>query len=176
MKKLCTVLVSTSLLSSAAVVFADNHEEEANVASAVEIFTCTYNEGMGPKDLDAASAKFNKWADKRGIDSYSAWTMTPFYSGPNQDFDVMWLGGSAKAAELGRVQGAYLSSGTDVQAAFDKAMTCSTHSAVSSLAIKAPPSPVAPPNGVVTFSDCNIEGGSTFDDLYMPLIEWGKYK
>ena len=29
---------------------------------------------------------------------------------------------------------------------------------------------------IVTFSDCNISDGVTFDDLYMPIIDWGKYK
>ncbi|NIO42005.1 MAG: hypothetical protein GTO41_18660, partial [Burkholderiales bacterium] len=55
---------------------ADNHggeEEEANVASPMEMFACNYNDGKGRADLDAANKKWNAWADKQGIDDYSAW-------------------------------------------------------------------------------------------------------
>ena len=70
MKKLLTTLASGSLLLSVGVGYADEHEgedAEPNVATPMEIYTCKYNEGKGPADLDAATKKFNKWADKQGI-------------------------------------------------------------------------------------------------------------
>ncbi len=150
MKKVLTMLVSGGLLLSYGIGMADEHEGEAepNVASPLEMFACTYNEGKGPADLEAANKKWNAWADKQGFDDYSAWTLVPYYSGPEQDFDVLWMGGSEKAKAMGRAQDSWLATGGKVQEAFL----------------------------IVTFSDCNTADGVSFDDLYMPLIEWGKYK
>lgn len=176
MKSLWTALLSSSLLFSVSTGFADEHEEDNNVAAPVEMFACSYNEGKGPKDLDAAIKKFNSWGDKNGVDNYSAWTLVPFYAGPSQEFDLLWLGGSPKAKALGALQDSWLASGGDGQAAFDKVMTCDMHSAFAALQMKAPPKRENPSNVVISFSDCNPVGDTTFDDLYTPIMEWGKYR
>ena len=179
MKRLLTVLVSFSLLLSTGIGIADEHEgeaEEANVATPVEMFACKYNEGKGPADLDAATKKWNAWADKNGIDDYAAWTLVPYYSGPDQDFDVLWLGGSDNAKTMGRVQDTWLATGSKEAEGFAEVLSCDVHSAYAVLRMKKPPKRDNPSNIVISFSDCNTAEGVTFDDMYMPLIEWGKYK
>ena len=179
MKKFLTLLVSGGLLLSLGTGIADEHEGEAaepNVATPIEMFACTYNDGKGPADLDAATKKFNAWADKKGIDDYSAWTLVPYYSSPTQEFDVLWLGGSEKAKALGRVQDTWLATGAKEQEGFDEVISCDTHAAYAVLQMKEPPKRDDPSKIVVSFSDCDMTEGTTFDDLYMPLIEWGKYK
>ncbi|MEJ2129509.1 MAG: hypothetical protein P8X81_11770 [Woeseiaceae bacterium] len=179
MERLVTALVSCSLMLSAGVGIADEHEgdaDEANVATPVEMFACKYNEGKGPADLDAATMKWNAWADKNGVDDYSAWTLVPYYSGPEQDFDVIWLGGSDDAKTLGRVQDTWLASGSKEAEGFAEVVSCDVHAAYAVLRIKKPPKRDNPSNVVISFSDCNTAEGITFDDLYVPLIEWGKYK
>ena len=179
MKRLLTGLVSCSLMLSSGIGIADEHEgeaDEANVATPVEMFACKYNEGKGPADLDAATRKWNAWADKNGVDDYSAWTLVPYYSGPEQDFDVIWLGGSDNAKTLGRVQDTWLATGSKEAAGFAEVVSCDVHAAYAVLRIKKPPKRDNPSNIVISFSDCNTAEGVTFDDLYMPLIEWGKYK
>ena len=107
MKRLLSILVSSALMMSYGVAVADNHEgdaEEANVASPMQMYAFTYNDGKGPADLDAANKKFNAWADKQEIDDYSAWTLVPFYSRPEQEFDGLWIGEKEKAKAVGRVQ------------------------------------------------------------------------
>jgi len=179
MKKFLTVIVSGGLFFSAGIGIADEHEgesDEANVASPLEMFSCKYNEGKGPADLDAATKKFNTWADKNGIDDYSAWTLVPYYASAEQDFDVLWFGGSEKAKTLGSIQDNYLVNGTKIQEGFNEVLTCDTHAAFAVLQMKEPPKRDNPSNIVISFSDCNTSEGTTFDDLYMPLQEWGKYK
>ena len=178
MKKLMTALVAGSLALSAGAVLADSHEgeaEEPNVAAPVETFACRYNEGKGPADLDKAVNKFNAWADKNGIEDYSAWTLVPYYFSPNQEFDVLWLGASPKARTLGRIQDTWLATGGKEQEAFNDVISCDGHGSMAALQMKAPPERDDPSRLVVTFSDCNISEGATFDDLYNPLMEWGKY-
>ena len=180
MKRLLSFLASGTLLMSFGVVFADGHEgeaEEANVASPMEMFACRYNDGKGPADLDAATKDFNKWADKQNITDYSAWTLVPYYFSPEQDFDVLWFGAAGKAAALGRVQDSWLATGSKEAEGFADVMTCDAHAAYSVLTMKQPPEREGDSGDlVVTFSDCNTADGVTFDDLYMPLIEWGKYR
>ena len=179
MKKLQTALVSGSLVLLAGTGFADEHEggaDDANVATPVEMFACKYNEGKGPSDLDAATKKWNAWADKNGVDDYSAWTLVPYYSGPDQDFDVIWLGGSDDARTMGRVQDTWLATGSKEAEGFAEVVSCDVHAAYGVLRMKKPPKRDNPANIVISFSDCNTAEGVTFDDLYMPLHEWGKYK
>lgn len=179
MKKVLIALVSCSLLFSVGIGIADEHEgeaDEANVATPVEMFACKYNEGKGPADLDAAAEKWNAWADENGVDDYSAWTLVPYYSGPEQDFDVLWLGGSENARTLGRVQDTWLATGAKEAEGFAEAISCDVHAAYAVLQMKKPPKRDNPSNIVISFSDCNTAEDTTFDDMYMPLIEWGKYK
>ena len=179
MKRLMSAFVSCSLLLLTGIGLADEHAgeaDEANVATPVEMFSCKYNEGKGPADLNVATKNWNAWADSRGIDDYSAWTLTPYYSGPEQDFDVLWLGSSKNAKTLGRVQDAWLATGTKEAAGFAEAISCDSHGAYAVLQMKEPPTRDNPSNIFISFSDCNTVDGTTFDDMYMPLIEWGKYK
>ncbi|MDJ0905651.1 MAG: hypothetical protein QNI96_06510 [Woeseiaceae bacterium] len=180
MKRLLCALASGALMMPLGIVLADGHEgeaEEPNVASPIEMYACTYNEGMGPADLDDATDKFNDWADDQGIDDYSAWTLVPFYSSPDQQFDVLWLGASEKAKALGRVQDVWLATGSEQAEVFAEVMNCDAHVAFAALRMKAPPENDDDSGSfVATFSDCNVADGMTFDDLYMPMIEWGEYE
>ncbi len=47
----------------------------------------------------------------------------PYYAGYEQDFDVLWIGGSEKASTLGRVQDMWLSTGGKEQQGFDDVVT-----------------------------------------------------
>jgi len=179
MKSVLSAIVSGGLVLCFGSVLADSHEaaaDEPNVASPVEMFACKYNKGKGPADLDAAVKTFNAWADKNGVDDYFAWTLVPYYSSPEQDFDVIWLGGSKKARTLGKVQDTWIAKGGKAQQGFNDVWTCDTHAAYSSLRMKVPPTRTVPGNVVISFSDCNTAEDSSFDTLYEPLIEWGKYR
>ena len=179
MKSVLSAIVSGGLLLCFGSVFADSHEGEegeANVAYPMEMFACTYNDGKGPADLDAATRDFNAWADKQGIDDYSAWTLVPYYFSDEQEFDVLWFGAADKAKALGRVQDSWIATGAKEAEGFADVMICDAHSAFSVLRMKESPAREGDSGDlVVTFSDCNTADGVTFDDLYNPMIEWGKY-
>lgn len=179
MKSVLSAIVSGGLMLCFGSVFADSHEGdkgEANVASPMEMFACSYNDGKGPADLDAATKRFNAWADKQGISDYSAWTLVPYYSSDEQDFDVLWFGAADKAKALGKVQDSWIATGTKEAEGFAEVMDCGTHAAYSVLMMKQPPEREGDSGDlVVTFSDCNTADGVSFDDLYNPMIEWGKY-
>lgn len=179
MKRLLGGLLACGALLFVGSSFADQHEgekEEPNVAAPMEMYACNYNEGKGPADLDKATKDFNAWADKQKVTDYSAWTLVPYYFGDEQDFDVLWFGAAAKAAVLGRIQDTWLATGAKEAEGFADVMTCGTHAAYGVLTMKKPPKREDSSKLMVTFSDCKMSDGVTFDDLYMPMIEWGKYR
>jgi hypothetical protein len=142
----------------------------------VELFACTYNDGKGSKDLDKVVDKWNAWADKNGVDDYAAWTLTPYYFGPEQEFDVIWLGAAKDAIALGKIQDAYLAENAGLHDAFSEVLTCDAHANFASLNFKAAPKGATPDNSVLTFSDCTYEEGATFSALKAAMGEWSQHQ
>jgi hypothetical protein len=129
MKKILISLFSGALLLCGTAI-ADSHEESSDgpdPATPVELFACKYNEGKGPADLDKVVDKWNAWADEQGLQDYSGWTLVPYYSGPDQEFDVIWLGGSDSAKMLGRAQDRWIATGGDVLNEFNEVWSCDIH-------------------------------------------------
>ena len=179
MKNKLSVLVATLLacVFGAGQVLADSHEgSELEPASPVELFPCTFNEGKGMSDYMAVVEEFNDWADDNGLDDYSAWVLVPYYFGPEQEFDLLWLGGSPNAKSLGAAQDKWIETGGEIAAEFAAVADCDAHSNFSALRFKTPPKRDNPSNIVISFSDCNMADGVTFDDLVPPLRDWAKYR
>lgn len=178
MKRFTITCAAISLAAGLAALpaIADNHA--SMTAEPVEIFACNFADGKTGKDLDKVVANFNKWADGVGMNDYTAWTLTPYYSTPDQDFDILWLGHAPKAASLGMNQDRWLATGGDVQDEFNGVIPCHTHANMASLMFKAPPERENPPdNVVISFSDCNMADGMDFsDDIAPALEEWATYR
>lgn len=178
MKNLLMIIVAGGLTASLVATTANSQEEDmSSTAVPVEIFTCDYRDGKGPKDLDKVTANWNVWADNAGVNDYTAWTLVPFYASEEQDFDVLWLGVSPTARQMGSAQDKWLATGGKIQAEFDSIVPCDAHSNFASLEFKAPPQRDNPPNNVViSFSDCNIADGMSFGDVAPALDEWAAYR
>jgi hypothetical protein len=141
----------------------------------VELFTCTYNDGKGSGDLDKVIDKWNAWADKQGLDDYAAWTLTPYYFGPDQEFDMIWLGAGKDGVALGKAQDAYNAENAGLHGAFNEVLSCNAHSNFASLNFKAAPKSATPGDSVLTFSDCSYKKGATFSALSAAMGEWSQH-
>jgi len=157
------------------VIAQDEKSEEPSVVP-VETYVCDYNDGKGPADLDKWVEKWNAWADSSAPEPYSAWTLTPFYYGSEQDFDFIWLGVSPSATELGRAYDNYLANSGDLQPDFETMASCGAHSNFATMNIKRPPDNDDSTSFVLSFSDCKAAEGKTFDDVYPALQAWSEYK
>ena len=158
---------------------ADSHESDEPLfdpATPIEIYACKYNEGYGMSDIEVATAKWNDWADDRGMTDYSAWILTAFYYGADQDFDFLWAGGSSSGQALGATQDDWIANGGKIAEAFDEASTCDAHGSFASLEIKSPPEREDAENLMVSFSDCNLSDGTNFSDIAPSLKAWGEYR
>ena len=178
MKRVLITLATGSFVLLVGLNNAVAQDDDDDGAIPVEIYACKYNDGMGPADLDTAVAKWNAWADDRGMTDYTAWTLTKFYSGPDQDFDVLWLGISKSAKAMGAGQDDYLANGTHIAAEFEKALTCDAHGQFAALNFKEPTKTDEPPsNVVISFSDCNIEDDKNFaDDVAPAIAAWADFR
>jgi hypothetical protein len=179
MKKILMIVATGGLICTgiSGTALADSNEEGGlSPATPVELFACNYNGGKGPADLDKAIDAWNAWADSQNVSEYSAWTLVPYYSGPDQEFDFIWLGGAPKAASLGRVQDLWLSTGGEAIEGFNDAINCATHANFATLRIKEPPERENPNNIVISFTDCNMADGVTFEDLVPSLTAWADYR
>lgn len=141
----------------------------------VELYTCNYNDGQGPDDLDKVIDKWNAWADKKGLDDYSAWTLTPYYYGQEQDFELIWLGAGKDAVALGKAQDTYLNDNDGLIDEFRRVLSCDAHSNFASLNYKAAPENATPGNGVLTFSDCTYKDGASFFALGAAMKAWSQH-
>jgi hypothetical protein len=139
------------------------------------MYVCSYNNRKGPEDLDKVIDKWTTWADARKVDDYAAWTLTPYYFGPEQEFDVIWLGAAKNAVALGTDQGDYLANNDGIADDFEDVLTCDAHNNFASINFKAPPDGATPANSVLTFSDCKYKEGADFDELGSAMAEWSQY-
>lgn len=141
----------------------------------VEIYTCNYNEGKGPADLDRVIAGWNKWMDKNSKHPYTAWIMTPHYYGPGFNFDVAWLGAWPDGDTMGASMTRWLEDGGEQAAAFFDVMSCDTHANFASSNVKQP-GPEFPGDGLAQFQDCTIAEGRRPEEVGAAYRAWGAYQ
>jgi len=141
----------------------------------VELFTCTYNSRQESDDLDKVIDKWNAWADRNGTDDYAAWTLTPYYFGPQQEFDMIWMGAGKTAAALGKAQDDYNANDEGLIDDFAEVLSCDAHNNFASVNYKAPPEGATPASSVLTFSDCKYKEGASFSAVSAAMAEWAQY-
>ncbi len=175
MKRSLIFATTTALVFGLGVASAQEEEAAASTITPVDTYTCSYNEGKGPADLDAVIDGWNAWMDEQGMDNYYAMTMTPHYYGP-ETFDVGWLGFAPTAEELGAGADNYAVNGQAQAAAFGSAITCDTHSNFASMTVKEPPERASPDSLVLAFSDCSVADGVSMSDVFAGLDQWSAYQ
>jgi hypothetical protein len=161
MRKLATTLAITLLTIAS---FATHAAETANV---VEAFTCSYNHGKGPADLDAAIEFWNAQIDKidnEALNGYAAGVLTPLRATLEGDF--IWIGGAGNL----NVTAASLSASTNSKegqaatARFDDIADCD-----SNLFFSAPVYVGTPPGeddgeAIVELYGCTLNDGKSLAD------------
>lgn len=149
-------------------------QEFASKVIPVEMYACTYNDRKGPEDLEKFASDWNEWADSTGMDTYAAWTLTPFYTGPSQEFDFLWIGAGTSGAALGAGQEEWLTNPGGLLDDANENWSCAVHNQFASLNYKAVPSGDQPENAVLTFSDCSMKKGASFNGLGAAMRSWSQ--
>jgi len=150
-------------------------QDDGMVVIPVELFACSYNDRKDSDDLDDVIDKWNAHMDKNGTDSYAAWTLTPDYYGPDQEFDVIWMGAAKNAIAMGEGHDAWLADNDGIADEFAEVLTCNSHSNFASINHKALPDGSTPGSSVLTFSDCSYKEGATFAAVGAATAKWSEY-
>ena len=137
----------------------------------VEIFTCSFQDGKGMSDIDAAVDGWNAYMDDNDVDDYAAWTLTKGYYGPEQEFDIIWLGAWTDGNAMGAVTDMINATGADAIQPFGEALDCGVHVNLSSINYKLPDDGTVA-DGVLVFSNCNVEEGARYSDVASAMTEW----
>lgn len=174
MLKPASCAASAMLLAAAFAVNADEHEE-APTYSPVETYTCNYNDGKGPKDLDKVVDEWNKFMNEKGVGTYFAVTLTPHYHGPDA-FDLGWLGAWPTGQAMGEGTDMWLAEGREIAGRFAAVADCDTHANFASMQVKEPPSETPPDTVVLSFSDCNLHDGKTMDEAIAGMAAFAQYQ
>ena len=171
-----TTLVSSSLLLSAGLALADAQEGDKPTFRPVETWTCKYNEGKGRADLDEVVAEWNDWMDDEDQGDYFAALLTPYYFGEEM-FDVGWVGVWRDGNAMGTGTDLWLSEGGEIGAAFGEVVTCGSHTNFASTRLREPQSDEdeSDMNFVVTFSNCSIKDGKSYEDFTTAHEAWNAY-
>ena len=141
----------------------------------VEIYTCKYKEGQGSAELDSVIASWNQFEDDSKTATYAGYLLTPFFYGPEQDFDIIWLGAFKDGNAMGANLQNWISKGGEVQAAFDKVIDCDAHSGYASAMYKAPAAGSTPGSGFVTMMDCKLNEGHEYADIKAAELKWAEH-
>jgi hypothetical protein len=146
MSRLIITILSAGILTlvSAGHVQAQDDDRLAKFVP-TELWACNYNEGHG-------------------------------YFTDEQDFDVLWLGAWTDGNAMGKGRDNYHATGGAIMAEFGKVLDCNGHLGFVSRAYKLPPDNDAGPQGVgvMTFTNCSIKEGATYDTVVAGLSAWAK--
>ncbi len=150
-----------------------NAQEESSVPHFVpaEGYTCKFNEGKTTADLDKAIKKWNAWMDANGDETYGAWTMVPHHFS-ELTFDVAWVGSWTDGVTMGKSKQAYSSKGGEVQAEFNKVVTCGAHSEYVEVQVRDGDTSADYKKFIATFANCSIKDGKTMDDVRAATKAW----
>ncbi|MGB5581000.1 MAG: hypothetical protein WBM68_10580 [Woeseia sp.] len=171
-----TVAMMAILAIGSGTAIAEHHEGGFKVIP-VDLSACEYREKKGPKDLDAYVARFNTWADAKGLNDLSVWTLTSYYFGPgdHSDFDFIWMIAGKTAVALGKTHDTWVTDGDGLQKTADEIASCASHSNFTSVNYKPTPAGRTPQDSLLTFSDCNFREGATFEELGTAMAAWASY-
>jgi hypothetical protein len=171
MKRLFTGLAAGGLLFLAGAGSALAQNDQMARTLPVHAYICSYNDGQDRDDLDEAAEAWSEFMDDEGVDNYAAWTLEKWAYGGDQDFDVIWLGAWRDGFGMGEGIDNYIQKGGEIAEGFGEVVTCASHLIMASVPYKLPPDGT-PNDGILSFSNCNVRDGSTYEDVASMTAEW----
>jgi len=136
MKNISKALLPLFLIFSMNAIQADDHLPSWFPMEGVQ---CKFNEGKGPKDLERAVTKWNKYMDQsvaEGNPDYSAYLLTPYFVNESEiDLDFVWLGMWSNFSDLKGIT-QYASEAADIEGEFNKMSTCKTRQLAPTIQVR----------------------------------------
>ena len=175
MKKFVVAVLSALFVLPVGTTIAQDNQEPVEIVSKIvpaEVWTCKFNDGQGPQELDAAADAWSAYMDDNDVDNYAAWTLTKHYFSAEQDFDFIWLGAWSDGNAMGSGTDMWVTTGGEVSNNFNRVATCNNHINAGSIAYKLPQGDAAADGLVLTFSNCTINDGANYAQIVDATKEW----
>lgn len=143
----------------------------------VEMTGCTYKGGNDRGDADSAYNRMIRWMNDNDALPYAAWHLEKLFTGPDRDFDYLYIGAWPDGGVMGRDIAQYrATAGAAIEAA-EAVADCPANLLFASLEVKAPPEGDTSRDGVViTMSDCTVSEHRTVVDAITAMREYGEYR
>ena len=170
---LCSAMAGSLLASGAALAQVSN--DNMGKVLPVELYACTYNDDKGRADLNKVIDRWTKYANDNDMNDYAAWILTPFFYGPEQEFDILWLGAYKDGHAMGKGLDNWIATGGELQAAFATVVDCGAHLAFSSAMYKAPADSATPSGGFLTVMDCKLNEGQRYEAIRAAEVKWAAH-
>lgn len=177
MKKLLRAIsVLAGLLSlGTGVAVAQVSESGMGKVVPVELFACTYNNRQDADDLNSVITRWNRWMDQRNVDNYAAWTLTPYHFGPEQEFDLIWMGAYSDGNAMGAGTDLWFAENGGLADDFEEVITCGAHLLLASAMYKSPPNNETPGTAIITMMDCKLNEGHRYQDIKAAELKWAEH-
>ena len=150
-------------------------EEGMGKVLPVELFACSYKDRQDEGDLNRVISRWNSYMDERNNDDYAAWTLAPYHYGPNQEFDIIWMGAYTDGNAMGAGVDQWFAEGGDINDAFEEVLTCDAHVGLASAMYKSPPDNETPGSSIITMMDCELNEGNRYSDIKTAELAWAKH-
>lgn len=176
MRKILTVVLSTTMVLSAGSAFAQEDQDGRRWVP-VEAYACNFNDGKGPADLAAVVEEWNEWMDDEGQTDYFAITLWPSYFG-ERAFDVGWLGSWSDGRSMGAGTDHWMQHGQEMGAKFYEVLNCNAHTNFATTQLIDPGGEPLEHGDtfVLSFSNCKFEEeGGGMDGYVDAVAQWEAY-
>lgn len=156
-------------------VFHDSQAQQtAPTWSPVEILGCTFVDGAGLDELDRVIAAWNRWMDDTGIDTYSAFVLTPQFTAASFPYEVGWLGVWADGEALAGLQ-QWLTDGAAINEDFMEVIECPLHQAMAITEVRDIGEVAEGDIVPAEFTNCTLEEGRMGPEALAAVSEWADY-
>ena len=143
----------------------------------LEMQACNYKDGKDSSDFDAAMVKMVKWMDDNNSQPYAAWRLNKFYTGPDRQFDFLYIGAWPNGPTMGKDITEYRETAGDEIEAFEEVVECPGSQLLASLETKAAPEgDLRREDVVITMSDCKVAEGRKTADAIAAVRAYGEYR
>jgi len=141
----------------------------------IHLYACSYVDGQDEGDLDNVIERWTRYMDENNTDNYAAWTLTPYHFGPEQEFDLIWMGAYTDGNAMGAGTARWLAEGGDLREDFAEVVDCQAHIGLSSAMYKAPPDNATPASSIITMMDCELNDGKRYSDVKTAELAWAEH-
>ena len=163
MKYIKHAILAMTTIAASSSILADDHSSMAPTPIPVEFYSCTYNAGKGPSDLQPVLKAWKKAMGKR---EYESWMLHPMYSSDaSMNNGVMFTGWWPSFSQMGKdVDYVMENVLPKINPMFAEVITCDVHAETMAIQV-ADGMDTDLDSGVMTYQACNLKEGKSNADL-----------